>query len=253
VSAPQQALISVRELTFGYGRQPVLEGVSLKIHPGDFLAIIGPNGGGKSTLIKLVLGLLDPWSGEITRGISPRRGAIGYVPQFADFPRDFPLRVAEAVRMGRLGLRGPLRRYTAEDQAAVSGALDRFGLTALARAPVGELSGGQLQRVLFARAVVGEPEILVLDEPLASVDAEYRKVLLDAMAELNARIPVVVVTHDVTQLAGAVRQIACVNRRLHYHAHGELTAEMLEEVYGCPVELVSHGIPHRVLAEHDHG
>ena len=125
-----------------------------------------------------------------------------------------------------------------------------MGLSALAATQVARLSGEQLQRTLIARALVSEPAILFLDEPLASIDRESRTVVLETLAELNERIPVVVVTHDVTLFAGAVRQIACVSRTLHYHPSGELTNEMLEEVYGCPVELVTHGVPHRVMGEH---
>ncbi len=243
-------LVEIEDVTFGYGREVVLDRVSLAIRPGDFLAVIGPNGGGKTTLLKLVLGLLQPWSGRVRTRISGRGGAIGYVPQFSTFDKSFPLQVREAVTMGRLGVRGPLRRYGADDRRAVDAVLGRFGLRPLASTPIGDLSGGQLQRVLIARALVSEPEILFLDEPLASIDAEFREVLLATLNELNERIPVVLVTHDMTPFAGVARQIACVNRALHYHPRGELTAEMLEEVYGCPVELVAHGVPHRVLRHH---
>jgi zinc transport system ATP-binding protein len=253
-SAPDRGepLIELDDVTFGYDREPIVEGVSLSIRRRDFLAILGPNGGGKTTLVKLMLGLLDPWSGTVRRHLSTRQGAIGYVPQFAAFEKSFPLRVADVVGTGRLAVRGWLRRYTAVDRAAVSAALDRFGLTAHARDPVGELSGGQLQRTMIARAMVSDPELLILDEPLASVDAEFREVLVKTLVEIHRTVPVVVVTHDLTPFAGAVQQIACVNRKLYYHPQGEVTAEMLEEAYGCPVELIAHGVPHRVLADHDH-
>ncbi len=243
-------LVEIDNVTFGYGREVVLDGVSLAIRQGDFLAVIGPNGGGKTTLLKLVLGLLEPWSGSVRTRLSARGGAIGYVPQFSTFDKSFPLQVREAVTMGRLGVRGPFRRYDAGDRRAVERELGRFGLERHAATPIGDLSGGQLQRVLIARALVSDPEILFLDEPLASIDAEFRDVLLATLRELNERIPVVLVTHDMTPFAGVARQIACVNRALHYHPRGELTAEMLEEVYGCPVELVAHGVPHRVLRHH---
>ncbi len=246
-------LIEIENVTFGYGREVVLDRVSLSIRKSDFLAVIGPNGGGKTTLLKLVLGLIEPWSGSIRSRVSARGGAIGYVPQFSTFDKSFPLQVREAVTMGRLGVRGPLRRYGADDRRAVDSLLTRFGLKPLASTPIADLSGGQLQRVLIARALASDPEILFLDEPLASIDAEFRDVLLASLRELNERIPVVLVTHDMTPFAGVARQIACVNRALHYHPRGELTAEMLEEVYGCPVELVAHGVPHRVLRQHGEG
>ncbi len=197
-----------------------------------------------------MLGLLRPWSGRIERRLPERRGAIGYVPQFSTFDKNFPLQVIDAVQMGRLGRRGPLARYTPADRRAALEALRRFGLEWALHEPIGELSGGELQRVLISRALVSEPEILFLDEPLASIDVEFREVLTETLAELNRSIPIVVVTHDMTPFAGVVRQIACLNRTLHYHAGGKLTAEMLEEVYGCPVELVAHGVPHRVLRPH---
>jgi zinc transport system ATP-binding protein len=250
MSAAHEPLIEAEGVTFGYGDEAVLRDVDLTIYRDDFLAVLGPNGGGKTTLIKVLLGLLEPWDGTVRRHTSKRRGALGYVPQLAEFDKRFPVRVLDLVLMGRLGLRGALRRYTDRDRAASDEALETFGLGALAQEPVDRLSGGQLQRALIARALAAEPELLILDEPMASIDAESRNMLLDTLERLGREIPVVVVTHDLTPLAGLVRQIACVNRRLYYHAGGELDREMLEEVYGCPVELIAHGIPHRVLQEH---
>ncbi len=249
-AAAPRPLLEVDRVTFGYDDRPVLEDVSFVVREGDFLAVLGPNGGGKTTLLKILLGLLTPWSGTVRRHLSGRRGALGYVPQFAGFDRSFPLRVEDLVRMGRLGLRGPVVPYRRSDRTAAARAVERMGLAAQRRAHVSELSGGQLQRALIARALAGDPELLLLDEPLASVDAEARLSLVDLLRELHHDIPVLVVTHDLTPFAGAVRQIACVNRRLHYHAEGRLTSAMLEEVYGCPVELIAHGVPHRVLAPH---
>lgn len=245
-----EPLIEVDDVTFGYDREVILKEVSLTVRQRDFLAVIGPNGGGKTTLLKVILGLESPWSGTVRRHLDGGDGAFGYVSQYASFDKDFPLSVRRVVRMGRLGRRGLLRRYGADDERAVDALLERFRLASMAGVPVGELSGGQLQRTLIARALVGEPEILFLDEPLASIDAESRRILLDTLVELNERIPVVVVTHDLTPFGGVVRQIACVNRTLHYHPGGKVTREMLEEVYGCPVELVAHGVPHRVLEAH---
>ena len=253
----EEPLLEARHVTFGYqrgaGREAVVEDVSLAIHPRDFLAIIGPNGGGKTTLVKILLGLLEPWSGEVVYHFAGRKGRLGYVPQFSTFDKSFPLRVSEVVLMGKLGSRGLLRPYSRRDRLEAEQVLARLDLSELARAHVSEISGGQLQRVLIARAVLSDPEVLFLDEPTASIDAESRQVLTELLQDLNRRIPIVVITHDVTSIAPMVQHIACINRRLWYHAGGELDQAMLEEVYGCPVELVAHGVAHRVLHHHhDH-
>jgi zinc transport system ATP-binding protein len=228
-------LIEVRGLSFGYNRQPVLEDVDLAIGRHEFLAVVGPNGGGKTTLLKLILGLLKPWSGEVVRHLSGRRGAIGWVPQFSSFDRDFPLRVESLVLMGRLGASGLLLPYRQSDRRRAAEVLALLQLSELSRLPIGELSGGQLQRVLIARALAGDPEILLLDEPTSSVDPESREVLADALSDLNARIPVVVVTHDVSALSRQVTRVVFVNRRLvevdalpagehHAHLHAEASS-----------------------------
>lgn len=243
-------LVRLQDISFGYERMTVLDHVDLEIEPHDFLAIIGPNGGGKTTLLELILGLREPWEGTIERHTSGRPGAMGYVPQFAHFDPDFPLRVQDVVWMGRLGLQRLQRRRRPRDIAVIDGLLERFGLSEIRLRPIGDLSGGQVQRVLIARALAAEPEILFLDEPLASVDAGYRDVLVTALDDLRRTIPIVVVTHDLTPWAPIVGQIACVNRQLHYHSEGRVSEEVLHEVYGCPVELVAHGVPHRVLHSH---
>jgi zinc transport system ATP-binding protein len=245
-------LIEARNVTFGYDREVILDDVSLAIQPRDFLAILGPNGGGKTTLVKLLLGLVTPWSGRVDYNPPARKGRLGYVPQFSTFDKSFPLRVSDVVLMGTLGRRGLLRPYSRRDRDDAACVLESLALGELADAHVSEISGGQLQRVLIARAVVADPQVLFLDEPTASIDAESRQSLSELLRTLNERIPIVVITHDVTSIAPLVRNIACINRRLHYHAGGDITQGMLEEVYGCPVELIAHGVAHRVLRDHDH-
>jgi zinc transport system ATP-binding protein len=165
-------VISVRDVTFGYGSEVILDHVSLKIEPRDFLAVIGPNGGGKTTLLKVILGLLKPWSGEVVhRFPDGRPGRLGYVPQFSTFDRSFPLRVRDVVLMGTLTRRGLLSGYSAGDREAAAKVLDRLDLGSVAASHVAEVSGGQLQRVLIARALVSEPDVLFLDEPTASIVA----------------------------------------------------------------------------------
>jgi len=251
VTASNEPVIRVRGLTFGYGREKILDDVDLDIGARDFLAIIGPNGGGKTTLVKILLGLLQPWSGEIHSTLAKRPGSLGYVPQFAAFERDFPLRVFDVVLMGTLGRRGRLRRYAAEDSAAARNALERLDLANLERVPIAELSGGQIQRVLIARALASVPDILFLDEPTASIDPESREGLREILLELNQNIPIVIVTHDMGSLPETIKNVACLNGELYYHPGGEVSQETLDRVYGCHVDLIAHGHPHRVL--HDHG
>ena len=248
-------LVSVRDVSFSYGFEPVLKNISLDIFPRDYLAIIGPNGGGKTTLLKLILGLLKPDSGQIIWSQPPGKRQsvqhqIGYVPQFAVFEREFPLSVRDVILMGRLSGKLLWQKVSVEDNDLTSEIIDNLGLAPLSDKPVGQLSGGQLQRVMIARALVSNPEILFLDEPIASIDSDSRFRLSRILTELNRNIPIVVITHDITSFATDVAHIACVNRTLFYHGDAELASECLEEAYGCPVELVAHGVPHRVLQDH---
>jgi len=246
-------LVSVRNISFSYGYESVLKEVSLDIYDTDYLAIIGPNGGGKTTLLKIILGLLKPDAGEVVWHGLPAPIQIGYVSQFASFERGFPLSVREVVLMGRMSGHLWWQRASEKDQERTTDILNKMGLEGISNKPVGQLSGGQLQRVMIARALVCDPDILFLDEPIASIDSSSRFKLSSLLAELNKDIPVVVVTHDITSFASKVLHIACVNRTLFYHGEAELAGGCLEEAYGCPVELVAHGVPHRVLQDHaDH-
>ncbi|GMR18083.1 MAG: metal ABC transporter ATP-binding protein [Gammaproteobacteria bacterium] len=243
-------LVSVRDVSFSYGYEPVLKDVSLDIYATDYLAIIGPNGGGKTTLLKLILGLLKPDTGQITWPGFSARHQIGYVPQFATFEREFPLSVRDVVLMGRMSGHLWWQRVSDRDQDITTDILHKLGLDVLSDKPVGQLSGGQLQRVMIARALVCNPDILFLDEPIASIDTGSRFKLSNMLMELNKNIPIVVITHDITSFASNVLQIACINRTLFYHGDAELASGYLGEAYGCPVELVAHGVPHRVLQDH---
>jgi zinc transport system ATP-binding protein len=244
-----EPLIEIEHVTYGYEERAVLEDVSLSITYGDFILVIGPNGGGKTTLVKLILGIMTPWSGTIRlRGDVGRR--LGYVPQFANFNRNFPISVFDMVLMGCLNSENYLRRYTHEDGEKAGVILAKLGLYERKEANITDLSGGQLQRVLIARALVSDPLALFLDEPTTSMDISSQSSLLELLAELQTRMSIVVVTHDPTPYAQTYRHIACLNRELHYHERGELDSLTLERVYGCPVELLGHGIPHTLLPGH---
>jgi zinc transport system ATP-binding protein len=244
-------VVSLEGVCFAYGGTEVLRDVNFELEQGDFVGIIGPNAGGKTTLLKIVLGLLSPDSGRVTVfGGSARdaRGKVGYVPQYARFDRSFPILVRTAVAMGTLGPGGP---RSSEATVAVDQALARVDLEDVADRQIGALSGGQLQRALIARALVAGPRLLLLDEPTASLDTRIGRSVYELLEELSEEITVVLVSHDIGVISRHVRTIACLNVDMHYHRSKELTPEMVEAAYGCPVDLVAHGHPHRVLPHHE--
>jgi zinc transport system ATP-binding protein len=248
--------VELHDVWFAYGDLPVLEGIDLVIEARDYLAILGPNGSGKTTLLRLLLGLLRPSRGSVrVLGVSPQlaRGRVGYVPQRVRFDLDFPIRVSDVVRMGRLRSDRMLRRPGPADREAVERALATVEIADLAERPIGALSGGQLQRVLIARALAVEPELLLLDEPTASLDERFGHGVWELLEQLSRDMTVVLISHDVGAISRYVRSVACLNRKLFTHPSRELTPEILEATYGCPVDLIAHGHPHRVLGDHDAG
>jgi len=250
----ESTVVELRDVWVRYDDVPVLEGINLTVARHDFLGIIGPNGGGKSTLLKVILGLISPDSGVVeVLGEAPERSrrAVGYVAQRSVFDRDFPASVWDVVLMGRHALRGLLRRYRGEDMAAAEQALERVGMLDARRKQIGRLSGGEQQRVFIARALVGEPQLLLLDEPLASVDPSMQTGLYELLGDLRHSLTVVMVSHDIGAISVHVDSIACLNRKLFHHGSRELTPAILEATYQCPVQLIAHGpVPHRVLKEH---
>ena len=213
------------------------------------------NGGGKTTLLRIFLGLLVPQRGTVRiLGVSPQeaRSRIGYMPQHVSLDTSFPVTAQDVVLMGRMGCGQGLVAARPAGPAGRSGrvgAAGRVGRTPDRR--IGELSGGQLQRVFIARALVSAPEALFLDEAMASIDAQSRGEFYEALTELNRTMTIVAVSHDMMILSSHVKSVACVNRDLHYHDSGEITQEMLDAAYHCPVDLVAHGVPHRVLCRHE--
>jgi zinc transport system ATP-binding protein len=245
--------IDMKGVWFSYGKAPILKDVTLTLKQGDFLAILGPNGGGKTTLLKLLLGLLKPDRGELrVLGQSPHdaQNRVGYVPQNTDFNTTFPISVMDVAMMGRLSWSRIGRRYSRDDREKVEAALKHTGIWDYRHALIGSLSGGQRQRVFIARALATDPEILFLDEPTASVDPNFEMDLFEFLRELNRKVTIVTITHDVGVISRYVKSVACVNRSLAFHEEGKITPEMLDMAYHCPVDLIAHGIPHRVLPVH---
>ena len=251
----RREVIAIRGLWAGYDREQVLEDINLTVYERDFVGLIGPNGGGKTTLIRVLLGLLPPTRGEVRimgRPVQEGRRALGYVPQVVEFDHEFPISVWEVARMGRLGRRRLLQRYTAEDDAIVEKALRQVELLDLRRRPIGELSSGQRQRVYIARALATQPQILLLDEPTSSVDPQVSSNIYELLQQLNERVTIMLISHDMSAISSYVKTVGCLNRRLFYHHGEEITADMLELAYQCPIDLIAHGVPHRVFPAHDH-
>ncbi len=246
--------VSIEDLQVRLDGRTVLEEVFLEVEEGDFLGLIGPNGGGKTTLLKAILGLIKPSRGRVlVFGMNPEaaRTRVGYLPQKSLFDQKFPVSSIEVVMMGRYGRKGLFGRYCAEDKDAALAALAAVGMEEQADREIGALSGGQQQRIFVARALVSEPDLLLLDEPATGIDSSRQREFYELLRDLNENMTIIMVSHDISAVSTYVKKIACVNRKLYYHGSKELFAEEIEEAYQCPVEMIAHGIPHRVLREHD--
>lgn len=238
-----EPIIILDDVSFRYNELSVLEDICLTIRAKEFLGIVGPNGSGKSTLLKLILGLLAPQQGTIeVFGSSPQeaRLKIGYVPQFATFDRNFPISVLNTVLQGRLGITRTLFGYTRQDREAARQALTEVEILDLEQRPLTALSGGQLQRVLIARALACNPEVLILDEPTAHIDPRVEEGVFELLKRLNKRLTIIVVSHDVGFVTRYITRVACLNRRLICHPAADLTGKMIEELYGGPLKVVQH-------------
>jgi len=235
--------IQLAGVTAGYDGNVVVEDVDLTVAPLEYLGLVGPNGGGKSTLLRVILGLLAPWAGSVRVFGEPPSGArprMGYVPQYASFSRDFPVSVREVVLTGRLGRTRAAFGFDAEDRRVAMQSLDEVELSDLATVPIGNLSGGQLQRVLIARALSSRPELLILDEPTASIDPAVERSLFDLLSDLNRHMTIIVSTHDVAFVTEYARRVACINRTLVCHETRALDPATLENLYGHGVRAVDH-------------
>ncbi|MBR2169103.1 MAG: ABC transporter ATP-binding protein [Alistipes sp.] len=247
-----KSLISIRDLWVEYDNTTALEGVNIDIYEDDLLGIIGPNGGGKSSLVKAIMGTTT-YKGHIWYDESLRRGnhyQIGYMPQVSEFDMRFPISIREVVLSGLQTEKGFFGRYNAEDKRRADELLDKMGIAELASNPIGEVSGGQMQRALLCRAIISEPKLLILDEPTNFVDNRFEYEFYNMVRQLSDKMAIVMVSHDLGTITSVVKSILCVNRSVHRHDSNILTEEQLRN-YNCPIQVLSHGhIPHTVLEHH---
>lgn len=216
-----KTLVNIEDISFSYGPVPVLEKVFLNIVDRKFLAIVGPNGGGKSTLLKLILGLLKPSHGRIMYSDPILSVAdIGYVPQVSHSDREFPINVMDTVLLGLTGTRSYIHRFNKADQEKALEALGQVSMQDYSNRQIGALSEGQRQRVFVARALASSPKLILLDEPTASVDQRIQHSLYELMSQLKKDISLVMVTHDVGEISDYIDDIACLNIKFHHHIDG---------------------------------
>lgn len=246
--------ICIEDLSVQYGETRALSNVSLRVNEGDYLGIIGPNGGGKTTLLKSIVGLIPITSGDISiyEKKSHQAGKlIAYVPQISDLNKQFPITVQQVVLTGRLPSNIAFyHRYSKQDLAIVDEILNEIGIYKLKDRMISGLSGGEFQKMLIARALAIEPKILLLDEPTASVDSNSRDQIFSLLNSLNQRMTIILVTHDLLAVSSHVKSLACINNQLVYHGNTEFNEDVVMNLYGCPVDLIAHGVPHRVLRHH---
>lgn len=246
-----ESLISLQNISAGYEpNQTILKNINLDIYPNDFIGVIGPNGGGKSTLLKVILGLLPIQKGTLNYAWKNNRHFIGYLPQSNDIDAKFPINVTEVILSGIMGRKGYFGKYTKADKEKAYLLLDKLDLKKYKDTPIGELSGGQRQRAFLGRAIINNPEVLILDEPNTYVDKHFEGELYNMLSKLNEDMAILLVSHDIGTISPIIKTIACVNEELHYHNSNKISDKVLS-TYKCPIELVAHGhIPHRVLNQH---
>lgn len=252
----KQAIITLKHVSAAYDKKKVLHDINLTVYERDFLGIIGPNGGGKTTLVKVILGLMKPAGGRLCfykNGKETEHLAMGYLPQYSSIDRKFPISVEEVILSGLSSRKSLASRFTSEQKEKVQEVIVRMGLEGLGKRAIGQLSGGQLQRALLGRAIVSDPQVVILDEPSTYIDKQFEARLYELLTEINKECAIILVSHDIGTVLQNVKSIACVNETLDYHPDTEVTEEWLEKNFHCPIEVLGHGaIPHRVLGKHEH-
>jgi zinc transport system ATP-binding protein len=244
-------LFEMYSLSASYGANVVLHDVNFKVNENDYIGVIGPNGGGKTTLLRVILGLVKPAEGKIVFNNELLNGnSIGYLPQMSTGDINYPVTVTDIVLSGLMIGKGIISRMSASDKKKADTVIEELGLAGMSKSTLNELSGGQIQRVFLGRAIIGNPRLLLLDEPGNFVDTTFENDFYEKLRVLNKRMAILMVSHDVGTISSHIKSFACVNRSLHYHPSNEITNEDLL-AYGCPIQLVTHGdVPHTVLKYH---
>lgn len=253
MSEPQK-IAQLSSVYAGYDGVDVLRNVNLAVFDNDFIGIIGPNGGGKTTLVKVVLGLIKPYKGKVEHLLenSGFRAPIGYLPQINTIDKKFPISVGDVVLSGFMSSGKYIDKKSSSEIAKVNDILENMGISHLKRKSIGELSGGQLQRVFLSRAIISSPKLLILDEPNTFVDNKFEGELYEKLSQLNKRMAILIVSHDIGMISTYIKTIACVNGEVHYHKSNIINEEQLQ-AYNCPIQLITHGeVPHTVLKTHNH-
>lgn len=241
------SLIELKNINVGYGNTNVLKDVNLNIQKNKFITLIGPNGGGKTTLIKTILGFLTPDSGTIRK---KQELSIGYVPQKESFEKSFPIKVKNVILSGILSDNLFFHKYSKKNKNKLKDILNSLKINDLKNKQINELSGGEMQKVFLARSLIKEPNLLLLDEPFANIDNESKNKYLKLLKDLSENMTIMLISHDIGVISSYTDDIICINKNVHYHDSNTLTNKELQDTYGCPVELVGHGIPHRVFPIH---
>lgn len=246
-----EKLIEIKELSAGYNGNIAIFNVNLDIFSEDFIGVIGPNGGGKTTLVKSILGLLRPMSGEVKIFQKESNSSlIGYLPQINQFDQKFPITVIDVVLSGLSKKENMIHHFSKGEKSSALQLLEDFGMLRYKDKAIGALSGGEKQRAFLCRAIISEPQLLILDEPSTFADNQFEYDLYSKLHELNQKMAIIIVSHDIGTISSYIKTIACVNRELHYHPSNIITEKQLQS-YNCPLQIITHGdIPHTVLEHH---